>query len=133
MLAIGLTSSYVWYRAAQAQEHRERVMAGSKSSRVRVDRAAATTTAAPSPQALHVLPGSKSFILVEPTQAGAAPGAPPSTAPAPVTGGKVLFYGSKSAPVHFTPDAHGTPNTEPVTIIGTTAATTAPATTQSAR
>jgi len=124
VLAVGLTGSYVWFRAAQAHQLNDRVMAGSKSSPVRVGKpSGATTTPAPESSGL-LLPGSKGMILTDPAQrAGAAAQTPPpSTAPA--TTKRALFYGSKSAPVDLTPAAQ----IEPPTTSGEPAVTTAPAT-----
>ena len=117
VLAVALTGCYVWFRAAQAQQINNRVMAGTKSSRIRVEKpSAATTPATPSPQTSGLLlPGSKSLILREPVQrAGADRTSPASTAPAT---GRALFYGSKSAPVDLTPAVQITGNAEPPAIV----------------
>ena len=131
VLAVGLTGSYVWFRAAQAQQVNDGVMAGSKFSRVRVEKpSVATTTPAPESSGL-LLPGSKAMILTDPAQrVGVAQASAPSTAPA--TTKRAVFYGSKSAPVDLTPTLQITGNSEPPAIFGNVTPTTAP-TTQPAR
>ena len=125
ILAVGLTGSYVWFRAAQAQERdrQQRLLPGSKVGHVRVG-AGSTTTAASRPT---LLPGSKSMILTEPAARADGTGAPePATAPA--TSPRVLFYGSKSAPVDLSPALKPTGKAELPMIATSPTAATAPAT-----
>jgi hypothetical protein len=98
VLAVALTGCYVWFRSAQAQQHTDRVLPGSKIGRVSVHPPAATTSSSASS---------------------------PATAP-PI--GKAVFYGSKSAPVELTPTLQITGNSEPPAIFENLTVTTAPTT-----
>lgn len=100
VLSVGLAGSYVWFRSARAQEQdRPQLMPSSKLGRVRVDPAATTTSSPPR----TLLPGSKSMVLTPKAERDGAEASATQPTTGPATRSRVLFYGSKSAPVDLSP------------------------------
>jgi hypothetical protein len=94
VLAVVLTGSYVWFKSAQAQEQRSKLLPGLKSGRVQLSGQAVAGAPTTAPSALF-LPGSKSSAVFVPQSTAA------TTAPSATTLPLTVIYSSKSAPVDF--------------------------------